>query len=60
MSDADRASLEDELADVAIYLIRLADVLGVDLGDAVLAKLERNEGRFPAEEVRGRSRMPEE
>ncbi len=37
----------DELADVAIYLVRLADVLGVDLLDAARAKIARNESRFP-------------
>ena len=37
----------DELADVAIYLLRLADVLGVDLGAAVTSKIDRNETRFP-------------
>ena len=35
-----------EIADVAIYLIRLADVLGVDLAHAATAKIERNESRF--------------
>ena len=50
-----RAALEDEIADVAIYLIRLADVLGVDVGEAVRVKLERNEGRFPAGIVRGKA-----
>ena len=43
-----RAEAADELADVAIYLLRLADELQVDLAEAVLAKLERNEERFPA------------
>lgn len=42
------AALADEIADVAIYLIRLADVLGVDLGEAIVAKIRRNEERFPA------------
>ncbi|MBI2302402.1 MAG: nucleotide pyrophosphohydrolase [Armatimonadetes bacterium] len=37
--------LADELADVALYLLQLADVAGVDLARAVLAKLERNAGR---------------
>ena len=40
-------AVTDELADVAIYLIRLADVLGVDLADAADAKILRNEERFP-------------
>jgi NTP pyrophosphatase (non-canonical NTP hydrolase) len=35
-----------EIADVAIYLLRCADVLGVDLAAAVTDKLAINEGRF--------------
>ncbi len=42
------ANVEDELADVIIYLVRLADVLGVDLLDVAEAKIDRNETRFPA------------
>lgn len=50
--------VEDELADVAIYLLRLADVLGVDLVAAVETKIARNRDRFPAETVRGRADIP--
>ncbi|WP_104483383.1 nucleotide pyrophosphohydrolase [Actinokineospora auranticolor] len=45
---ATRARIEDELADVLLYLVRLADVLGVDLLAAGHAKIDRNEVRFPA------------
>lgn len=48
-----RAAVADELADVLIYLIRLADVLGVDLSVATPAKIESNEARYPADLVRG-------
>jgi len=34
------------MADTAIYLLRLADVLGVDIAGAVQEKIELNEGRF--------------
>ncbi|WP_018683461.1 nucleotide pyrophosphohydrolase [Actinokineospora enzanensis] len=44
---ATRARVEDELADVLLYLIRLADVLDVDLLAAGHAKIDRNEHRFP-------------
>jgi dCTP diphosphatase len=47
--------VEDELADVLIYLLRIADVLGIDLAEATRAKLERNEHRYPAPHVRGRA-----
>ena len=40
-------AVRDELADVFIYLVRLADVLGVDLDAAVRNKLVRNAVRYP-------------
>ncbi len=49
MKDAVAAEgVTDEVADVAIYLLRLADLLEVDLLAAAEAKLARNEVRFPA------------
>ena len=45
-----RAALEDELADVLIYLLRLADVTDVDLRTASEAKIARNRLRFPPSE----------
>jgi len=38
--------VELEIADVAIYLIRLADVLGVDVAEVVRKKIAINESRF--------------
>ena len=35
-----------EMADVQIYLLRLADILGIDIAEAVLEKMELNETRF--------------
>lgn len=42
------ARLADEVADVAIYLVMLADVCGIDLLAAAHAKIDRNETRFPS------------
>lgn len=42
---ADPEALGDELADVFLYLMQLADVSGVDLEAATLAKLARNRDR---------------
>jgi len=48
MDDPSTATdVESELADVLQYLIRLADVLGVDLAEAVRSKMQINETRFP-------------
>jgi NTP pyrophosphatase (non-canonical NTP hydrolase) len=54
--EARRAAVADELADVLIYALSLANVLDVDASDAVLGKLARNEQRFPVEEWQGRAR----
>ena len=46
-------AVEDELADVLQYVVRIADVLGIDLAEAVWRKLRENEQRYPAGEVKG-------
>jgi dCTP diphosphatase len=46
-------AVEDELADVLLYLVCLADRLGIDLAGAAMAKITRNEVRYPADTVRG-------
>ena len=47
------AEVEEELADIFIYLIRLADKLDVDLIDAAARKIDLNEKKYPAGVVRG-------
>lgn len=49
-------SVRDELADVLIYLVRLSDVLHVDLNTAVLHKLKINASKYPVSKVRGTSK----
>lgn len=57
MEGGKRAAVADELADVLIYALSLANVLEIDLSRAVLRKLEQNEQRFPADIWRGRARQ---
>jgi NTP pyrophosphatase (non-canonical NTP hydrolase) len=47
------ARIRAEIGDVMIYLTRLADVLGVDLVEAALSKLEDSARRYPVEIARG-------
>lgn len=42
-----KQAIHDELADVLIYLVRTASVLGVDLNAAVEAKLVKNGQKYP-------------
>jgi len=40
--------VHEEVADVLIYLLRLADVLDLDVADAVAQKIQKNEAKHPA------------
>lgn len=50
------AEVELEMADIQIYLIRLADKLNVDLLAAANKKIALNQQKYPAEKVRGSSK----
>lgn len=52
---AQHAEVALELADVLLYLLRLADVLDVDLADAARRKLEINATRYPVARAHGRA-----
>jgi NTP pyrophosphatase (non-canonical NTP hydrolase) len=49
-----REPIEEEVADVAIYILRIAEICGFDLGDAVLKKLVKNAVKYPVELVKGK------
>jgi NTP pyrophosphatase (non-canonical NTP hydrolase) len=53
LEDKTRHSVEEELADILIYLVRISDKLGIDLFEAVQRKIAINEVKYPAEKVRG-------
>lgn len=55
-----RAKVAEEMADVLLYLVRLADKLDVDLEAAALAKMQRNAEKYPVEKSRGHSRKYDE
>jgi dCTP diphosphatase len=57
---ATRVAVEQELADVLLYLIRLADKLDVDLEQAGHAKIALNADKYPVEKSRGSSRKYDE
>jgi len=54
-SEAERHRVVDELADVLTYCFLLADKLGVDIDNIVLAKLEETASKYPASKARGTS-----
>jgi dCTP diphosphatase len=48
-----RARVGEEMADVLLYLVLLADVAGIDLAAAAQAKLDDSERRFPPSAATG-------
>ncbi len=54
MSTSEREHVEQELADITIYLSQLVTALGVDLDAAVRAKFEMNARKYPAPAEPGR------
>ncbi len=53
-------AVKHEMADVLVYLVRLADKLDVDLAQAVEEKMVLNRAKYPADKVRGDARKYDE
>ena len=49
-----REAIADEMADVFCYLLNLSNVTGIDLSEALRAKLVKNALKYPAEQYKGR------
>jgi NTP pyrophosphatase (non-canonical NTP hydrolase) len=52
---AKKQAVEEEIGDVTILLLMLADELGVDVLEAARKKLQRNRAKYPVEKFRGRA-----
>ena len=55
-----REAVADEMADVAIYLFELADLLELDLGKEMLRKLEKNADKYPVDKAKGSNKKYDE
>ena len=54
-TEAEKTHVGEELADVLIYTVRLADVCGISLVGCVPRKIEMNARKYPADQARARS-----
>ncbi len=55
-----KAKLEEECADVLLYLLLIAERAGIDLAAAADAKIDRNGEKYPVEKARGVARKYDE
>ncbi len=51
--EADRERIKEELADVLVFVLLIAEKYGLDLGRIVLDKIAKNEQKYPVEKARG-------
>ena len=51
-----KQNVEDELADVIVYCIHMADSLGVNVEDIINKKMDKNEKKYPVEKAKGTSK----
>lgn len=50
-----REALEDEIADVAVYLSYLCHDLNIDIEQAIQRKMQKNAAKYPVDKVKGRA-----
>lgn len=55
LDKAYKNKIEEELADIATYLLNLCSVLKIDLGNVIVKKLEVNAQRYPVDLVKGKA-----
>ena len=49
-------SVAQEIADIQIYLARIADILEINISEAVATKLQINRAKYPPDKVKGSSK----
>lgn len=54
-ADKKMKKVQEELADVVIYCILMADVCGLDLDEIVQEKIKRNNEKYPVDKAKGKS-----
>lgn len=55
-NEYDKLALSDEIADVMMYCIMLADKIDIDLQQEIYRKLEKNRQKYPVEKSKGSSK----
>ena len=52
----DKEAVGEELADVMVYCLHMADSLGVNIEDIIDKKMDKNEKKYPVEKAKGTSK----
>jgi len=52
-------SLEDELADIMVYCLSMANTANIDVSRAIMRKIAKNEHKYPVEQFKGVYKKPD-
>jgi len=55
MDNEKRESIEEELSDVLYFVLRFAQLYGIDLSRALMSKIEKNDVKYPVDKVKGKN-----
>ncbi len=50
-----KEALGEEISDVLVYLLRIADTAGIDISDALTRKMEKNQTKYPIDSWKGKA-----
>ena len=56
LTDKQMTSVEEEVADVAIYLLRLCDILDIDVESSIMDKIKVNSDKYPVNLSKGNAK----
>ena len=54
LSDNNKQYVKDEVADIAIYLLKICMKLDINLEDAIIEKMQKNIEKYPVEKIKGK------
>lgn len=55
MDNEKRESIEEELSDVLYFVLRFAQLYGIDLSRALMSKIEKNDVKYPVDKAKGKN-----
>lgn len=53
MQSSTKQAVEEELADVLYFVLRFAQMNDIDLSDALVSKVRKNDGKYPVQKAKG-------
>ena len=56
LNEKKKEDIQDEMADILYFLVRIAQMYDIDLSEALDKKMEKNELKYPVEKAKGSSK----